>query len=108
MLQKSQAQQQAAEAIKFRSTNRQMMRDEFLRASESFLQCEMYDEAAICLNNAREWTLLAKLYKKKGKVSMEWCAYADFVARRYAFVYFAYLNTSTLGAAWKCICRKYI
>ena len=70
MLQKSQAQQQAAEAIKFRSTNRQMMRDEFLRAGESFLQCKMYDEAAICLNNAREWILLAKLYEKTGKVTM--------------------------------------
>ena len=61
MLQKSQAQQQAAGAIRFRSTNRQMMRDEFLRAGESFLQCEMCKEAAICLNNAREWILLAKL-----------------------------------------------
>ena len=71
MLQKSQAQQQAAEAIKFRSTNRQMMRDEFLRAGESFLQCEMYNEAAICLNNAREWILLARLYEKTGKVNIE-------------------------------------
>ena len=73
MLQKSQAQQQAAEAIKFRSTNRQMMRDEFLHAGESFLNCQMYDEVAICLYNAREWILLAKLYKKTGKVSMESC-----------------------------------
>ena len=71
MLQKSQAQQQAAEAIKFRSSNRQMMRDEFLRAGESFLQCQMYDEAAICLNNAREWILLAKFYEKTGKVNIE-------------------------------------
>ena len=71
MLQKSQAQQQAAEAIKFRSTNRQLMRKEFLHAGKSFLQCEMYDEAAICLNNAREWILLAKLYEKTGRVSME-------------------------------------
>ena len=70
MLQKSQAQQLAEEAIKFRSTNRQMMRDEFLRAGESFVQCKMYDEAAICLNNAREWILLAKLYEKTGKVTM--------------------------------------
>ena len=81
MLQKSQAQQQAAEAIKFRSTNRQMMRDEFRRAGESFLQCQMYDEAAICLNNAREWILLAKLYEKTGKVSMESYAYAHVVAQ---------------------------
>ena len=81
MLQKSQAQQQAAEAIKFRSTNRQMMRDEFRRAGESFLQCQMYDEAAICLNNAREWILLAKLYEKTGKVSMESYAYAQVVAQ---------------------------
>ncbi|KAL9971729.1 hypothetical protein ACROYT_G017932 [Oculina patagonica] len=67
MLQKSQAQQQAAEASKFRSTNRQQMRDEFLRAAESFLKCGMRDEAEICLNNAREWILLAKLYEKSGK-----------------------------------------
>ena len=40
------------------------MRKEFLHAGKSFLQCEMYDEAAICLNNAREWILLAKLYEK--------------------------------------------
>ena len=71
MLQKSQAQQQAAEAIKLRSINRQQMRDEFLRAGESFLQCAMYDEAEICLNNAQEWILLAKLYEKTGKVKSE-------------------------------------
>ena len=71
MLQKCQAQQQAAEAIKFRSTNRQLMRKEFLHAGERFLQCKMYNEAAICLNNAQEWILLAKLYEKTGKVSME-------------------------------------
>lgn len=70
MLQKSQAQQQAAEATKLGSTNRQQMRDEFLRAAESFLKCHMYDEAEICLNNAREWVLLAKLYKKTGKVNI--------------------------------------
>ena len=68
MLQKSQAQQQAAEATKLRSTNRQQMRDEFLTAAESFLKCRMHYEAEICLNNAREWVLLAKLYEKTGKV----------------------------------------
>ena len=70
MLQKSQAQQEAAEASKWRSTNRQQMRDGFLRAAESFLNCHMYDEAEICLNNAREWILLAKLYEKTGKVNI--------------------------------------
>ena len=70
-LQKSQAQQQAAEATKFRSTNRQLMKDEFLRAGESFLKCGMYDEAEICLNNAREWVLLAKLYEKTRKVNIK-------------------------------------
>ena len=53
-----------------RSTNRQQMRDEFLRAAESFLKCHMYDEAEICLNNAGEWVLLAKLYEKTGKVNI--------------------------------------
>lgn len=68
MLQKSQAQQQAAEAM--HSTNRQQMKDEFLRAAESFLKCQMHVEAEICLNNAREWVLLAKLYEKTGKVNI--------------------------------------
>lgn len=66
---KSQAQQQAAEAIKLRFTNRQQMKDEFLRSGESFLKCSMFDEAEICLNNAREWALLARLYEKTGKVN---------------------------------------
>ena len=70
MLQKSQAQLQAAEAIKLRYTNRQQMQDEFLKAGESFLKCFMYEEAEICLNNSQEWTLLAKLYEKTGKVSI--------------------------------------
>ena len=70
MLQKSQAQQQAAEAIKLRFTNRQQMRGEFLHAGESFLKCGMHDEAEICLNNSQEWILLAKLYEKTGKVNM--------------------------------------
>ena len=68
MLQKSQAQQQAEEAIKLRYTNRQQMRDEFLKAGESFLKCFMYEEAEICLKNSQEWILLAKLYEKTGKV----------------------------------------
>ena len=68
-VQKSQAHQQVEEAIKLRTTNRQRMKDEFLRAGESFLKCSMYDEAEICLNNAREWTLLARLYEKTGKVN---------------------------------------
>ena len=71
MLQKSEAQHQAAEAMKLKSTNQQGMRDEFLKAGESFLKCKMYHEAEICLNNAKEWILLAKLFEKKGKVNME-------------------------------------
>ena len=68
MLQRSRAQQQAAEAL--RVTNRQQMLDEFLSAAEGFLRCDMYYEAGICLHNAREWILLARLYKKTGKVKI--------------------------------------
>ena len=101
MLQKSQAQQQAAEAIKFRSTNRQMMRDEFLRAGESFLQCEMYDEAAICLNNAREWTLLAKLYEKIGKVTMG--SYTQYFCARRTSIGTGSFAAKTLTLRKKCV-----
>ena len=73
MLQKSKAQQLAAEAIKLRYTNRQQMRDEFLKAGESFLQCGMHGEGAICLHNSQEWILLAKLYQKTGKVRVSAC-----------------------------------
>lgn len=87
MLQKSQAQQQAAEASKFRSTNRQQMRDEFLRAAESFLKCGMCDEAEICLNNAREWILLAKLYEKTGKVNIEMLNKYNYLTSISSFLY---------------------
>jgi len=77
------------------STNRQQMRDEFLRAAESFLKCHMHDEAEICLNNAREWVLLAKLYKKTGKVNITLNIIAFFkflqsLAANLIFVFFFY------------------
>ena len=71
MLQKSEAQLQAEEAIKLLYRNRQQMQYEFLKAGESFLKCGMYEEAEICLNNSQEWLLLAKLYKKAGKVCID-------------------------------------
>ncbi|XP_068717953.1 TPR and ankyrin repeat-containing protein 1-like [Montipora capricornis] len=64
MLEKCKARIQAAEAITFRYTSKERMRDEFLKASESFLKCGMPEEAGICLNNSREFILLAKLYEK--------------------------------------------
>ena len=69
MVEKSQARQQADEALKFRYTNKQKMRDEFLKAGESFLKCGMPEEAEICLKNSQEFILVAKLYEKTGKVS---------------------------------------
>ena len=97
MFQKSQAQQQAAEAIKLRSMNRQQMRDEFLRASESFLLCAMFDEAEICLNNAREWILLAKLYEKTGKVNIYFYSHIHvLVATFLAYVIFIFYNKDIL------------
>ena len=70
MLEKCKAQIQAAEAITFRYTSKERMRDEFLKASESFLKCGMPKEAEICLKNSQEFILLAKLYEKMpGKVS---------------------------------------
>ena len=69
MVEKSQARQQADEALKFRYTNKQKMRDEFLKAGERFLKCGMPEEAGICLKNSQEFILVAKLYEKTGKVS---------------------------------------
>ncbi|XP_068702489.1 TPR and ankyrin repeat-containing protein 1-like [Montipora foliosa] len=64
MVEKCKARIQAAEAITFRYTSKERMRDEFLKASESFLKCGMPEEAGICLNNSQEFILLAKLYEK--------------------------------------------
>ncbi|KAL9951637.1 hypothetical protein ACROYT_G044339 [Oculina patagonica] len=66
MVRKSQAQLQAAEASKLKG-NPKVMRTQFLRAADQFLQCAMLDEGAKCLHNARERLLLAKLNKKLGK-----------------------------------------
>lgn len=68
MVKKSQAQLQAAEASKLKG-NPKVMRSQFLRAADQFLQCAMLDEGAKCLHNARERLLLAKLNRKLGKVS---------------------------------------
>lgn len=68
MVKKSQAQLQAAEASKLKA-NPKVMRTQFLRAADQFLQCAMLDEGAKCLHNARERLLLAKLNRKLGKVS---------------------------------------
>ena len=69
MVERCQALQQADEALKFRYTNKQKMRDEFLKAGERFLKCGMPEEAAACLINSQKFILVAKLYEKTGKVS---------------------------------------
>ena len=68
MVKKSQAQLQAAEASKLKA-NPKVMRAQFLKAADQFLQCTMLDEGAKCLHNARERLLLARLNRKLGKVS---------------------------------------
>lgn len=67
MIKKSEAQLQAAEAAKHKA-NPKLMRAQFLKAADQFLQCAMLDEGAKCLHNARERLLLAKLNRKLGKV----------------------------------------
>ena len=49
-------------------TEPRRMKDEFLRAADQFLQCNMIQEARVCLYNARERTLYASLLQKLGKV----------------------------------------
>ncbi|KAK3101278.1 hypothetical protein FSP39_002361 [Pinctada imbricata] len=44
------------------------MREEFLQAAESFLECELPNKAVICLQNARERELVAHLYEKTGQL----------------------------------------
>ncbi|XP_022800232.1 TPR and ankyrin repeat-containing protein 1-like isoform X2 [Stylophora pistillata] len=66
MVKKSQAQLQAAEASKIKG-NPKLMRAQFLKAANQFLQCAMLDEGAKCLHNACERLLLARLNKKLGK-----------------------------------------
>ena len=47
------------------------LKDEFLRAADQFLQCNMIQEARVCLYNARERTLYASLLQKLGEVRVE-------------------------------------
>ena len=47
------------------------LKDEFLRAADQFLQCNMIQEARVCLYNARERTLYASLLQKLGEVGVE-------------------------------------
>lgn len=69
MVRKCRAQQQAQEALKYRRSNPRLMKDKFIIAATQFLECDMANEAAVCLYNARERLLLAKLYKKMERVS---------------------------------------
>ena len=49
-------------------TEPRRLKDEFLRAADQFLQCNMIQEARICLYNARERTLYASLLQKLEEV----------------------------------------
>ncbi|XP_060067394.1 TPR and ankyrin repeat-containing protein 1-like [Ylistrum balloti] len=61
----AQAHQQALKASRTKDSH-QRMRDEFLFAAEMFLDCDMAQQAAKCLQNARERELVAHLFKKIG------------------------------------------
>ncbi|XP_048589125.1 TPR and ankyrin repeat-containing protein 1 isoform X2 [Nematostella vectensis] len=66
MIRKSQAHLQAAEAHKLR-TNPKAMQVEYLKAAHQFLKCRMVPEAAVCLRNAKERVLLARLHRNIGR-----------------------------------------
>ena len=67
MRQKCKAYVQAKYAQSLESEPRRR-KDEFLRAADQFLQCNMIQEARACLLNAGERTLYASLLQKLGKV----------------------------------------
>ena len=69
MQKRSQAQLLAAEAAKLRG-NPRAMRAEFLKAANQFLLCNMVEEAAVCLHNAKEKLLLGRLQQQCGKVHL--------------------------------------
>jgi hypothetical protein len=60
MVRKSRAQQMNRDALKQRRYSRQT-KEMFFAAAIGFLECNMTEEAAVCLQNARERLLLAKL-----------------------------------------------
>ncbi|KAL9962912.1 hypothetical protein ACROYT_G032063 [Oculina patagonica] len=66
MSQKCKAYVQAKYAESLQSEPRRQ-KDEFLRAADQFLQCNMIQETRACLINARERTLYASLLQKLGK-----------------------------------------
>ena len=70
MSQRCKAYVQADHARSLRTEPRRM-KDEFLRAADRFLQCNMIEEARVCLYNARERTLYASLLQKLGEVRVE-------------------------------------
>ena len=70
MSQRCKAYVQADHARSLHSEPRRL-KDEFLRAADQFLQCNMIQEARVCLYNARERTLYASLLQKLGEVRVE-------------------------------------
>ena len=67
MSQKCKAYVQADHARSLHTEPRRL-KDEFLRAADQFLQCNMIQEARVCLYNARERNLYASLLQKLGEV----------------------------------------
>lgn len=67
MSQRCKAYVQADNARSLHSEPRRL-KTEFLRAADQFLQCDMIQEARVCLYNARERTLYASLLQKLEEV----------------------------------------
>ena len=70
MSQRCKAFVQADHARSLRTEPRRM-KDEFLRAADQFLKCNMIQEARVCLLNARERTLYASLLQKLEEVRVK-------------------------------------
>jgi hypothetical protein len=79
MVRKSKAQQHAQDALKERS-NPRIMKEKFSTAAVKFLECNMAEEAAVCLYNARERLLLAKLYRRMERVSLVFLNIAELLS----------------------------
>ena len=76
-------------------TEPRRLKDEFLRAADRFLQCNMIQEARVCLYNARQRTLYASLLQKLGEVRVEKCSCCN-----------SSKTISRLKGAWCLVCER--
>ena len=81
MRQKCKAYVQAQCALSLALSEPRRKKDEFIRAADQFLQCNMIQEAKTCLHNAGERTLYASLLQKLGKVKDKYVVFIQFSMR---------------------------